>query len=233
MSDLVTRVSEDLNDQAVGHSFVTWGESQIRAYLVEALQVAYTVRPDLFISEHVFRLAPGSSSQRPCACGQIKRVVGVCNAQGRVLYPIRKRRASDRLLWRGGGCPGDPSRYRVRDYAIDVDGASFTVEPPPPAGQDVYVLVECAVEPGDGYDLGAVPVDLRAAVVQWALYRAKMVDGENNATIFAVAKEHKSTFFSLLQARGDADADRKSGTRSLSSLAAAESARLAQGVAHG
>lgn len=229
MSDLVTRVSEDLNDQAVGHSFVTWSESQIRAYLVEALQVAYTARPDLFVSEHVFLLAPGSASQRPCACGQIKRVVGVCNAGGRVLYAIRKRRASDRLLWQGGGCPGDPARYRVREYSIDVDGASFTVDPPPPAGQDVYVLVECAVEPDDTYDLDSVPVDLRAAIVQWALYRAKMVDSENNATIFAVAKEHKSTFFSLLSAQGSVDSDRKSGTRSLSSLAAAESARLAQG----
>ena len=36
-------------------------------------------------------------------------------------------------------------------------------------------------------------------MIQWALFRAKMVDGENNSTIYTVANMHQATFFQLLQ----------------------------------
>lgn len=233
IAELITRVSEDLNDHAPGHEFTTWGADQIRAYLLEGLQIAYTIRPDLFLHEVILTLTPGARTQKPCDCTQIRRVLGVCNADGRVLYPLRKKRQSDRLLWTGRSCPVDPKHYRVQEYSIDADGDYIFVEPPPPAGQTVYLLVECAINPTSITDSTDVATELAAPIVQWALFRAKMVDGENNAAIVTVAREHRSTFFTLLNAeatnKSSVDSDRNAGTRSLTSLSAAEQGRSAEG----
>lgn len=200
VSDLVKQVSIDLNDYAPGHEFTTWSASQIASYLAEGIKVAYSFRPDLFLQTTVFKLTPGSTYQKPCNCTQIRKIHGVCDANGRVLYGIRKRKNSDKLQWYGKTCPIDLKNFRIRDYYIDADEDSIFVEPAPPAGQDVYVLIECAKLPDskditDSYNVSA---ELEPAIVQWALFRAKMVDSENNATIFSVAEKHRATCFQLL-----------------------------------
>ena len=50
----------------------------------------------------------------------------------------------------------------------------------------------------NGYE---IPVELEAPAIQWALYRAEMIDGENNSTIYQVANAHKQTCFDLLRAQ--------------------------------
>lgn len=200
ISDVVQQVSVDLNDFAPGFEYTTWTERQLLAYVIEGLQVAFTVRPDLFLDAHVFKLTSSTSIQRPCNCTSIRRIYGICDAAGHVLYGLRKRKDSDKLKWYGVVCPTDPRHYKAREYSVDSEGDTFYIEPAPPAGQDVFVLLECAVAP-DASNTKAtdtVSTELVAPVIQWALYRAKMVDSENNATIFTVAREHKSTFFTLL-----------------------------------
>lgn len=201
LQEVVHQVSVDLNDYAPGFEFTTWTEPQLTTYVIEGLQVAYQVRPDLFLDAHVLKLESGTSIQRPCGCTQIRRVYGVCDSNGHVLYGLRKRKDTDKLKWYGSVCPTDPRSYRAREYSIDSEGDTFYIEPAPPAGQDVYVLVECAVAPtSDNTQANtAIEPELIAPAIQWALYRAKMVDSENNATIFSVAKEHKTTCFALLQ----------------------------------
>lgn len=198
---IVQQVSVDLNDFAPGFEFTTWTEPQLTAYIIEGLQVAYQVRPDLFLDTHVLKLESGTSVQRPCGCSQVRRVYGVCDSTGHVLYGLRKRKDSDKLKWYGSVCPTDPRYYKAREYSIDSKGDTLFIEPAPPAGQDVYVLVECAVAPTSDNTQATTEIEpeLVAPIIQWALYRAKMMDSENNSTIFAVAKEHKSTCFSLLQ----------------------------------
>lgn len=196
LQDIVRQVSVDLNDYAPGHEFTTWSDTQLTAYVIEGLRVAFSFRPDLFLTTKVVKLEPGTVVQRPCDCTQIRRILGVSTKDGRVLYTIRKKKQSDALTWNGPKCFTDPKYYKVREYSIDAEGDNLLIEPAPPAGQDIYVLVECASLPDDNSD---VPDELAAAAIQWALHRAKMMDSENNATIFNVAKEHKATFFSLLQ----------------------------------
>ena len=105
------------------------------------------------------------------------------------------------MQWYGKTCPVNPKNWKGRDYFIEANGDAFFIEPAPPVGQHTYALVECATIPTrdeliNGADL---PTELKAPVIQWALYRAKMVDSENNSTIFSVANAHKVTFFQLLQ----------------------------------
>lgn len=201
LQDVVQQVSVDLNDYAPGYEFTTWTEPQLTAYVIEGLQVAYQVRPDLFLDAHVIKLDSGTSIQRPCGCTQVRRVYGVCDSTGRVLYGLRKRKDSDKLKWYGTVCPTDPRHYRAREYSIDSEGDTLYIEPAPPAGQDVFILVECAVAPTSDNIKATTNIEpeLVAPIIQWALYRAKMMDSENNSTIFAVAKEHKTTCFALLQ----------------------------------
>ena len=201
LHDLVTQVSIDLNDYAEGHEFTTWSESQLAAYVLEGLQVAFTFRPDLFLHSAVIELDAGNNVQRPCDCTQIRRVYGISDKDGRLLYTIRKRKASDKLQWHGSSCPVNPKYWKAHDYYIDAEGDTFYISPAPPVGQTTYALIECASAPtmddlNNGYE---IPTELQAAAVQWALFRAKMVDGENNNTIYTVANNHKQTCFQLLQ----------------------------------
>lgn len=200
---LARQVSIDLNDYATGHEFTTWSEEQINTYLIEGLQVAFTFRPDLFLHSVVVELDAGSNIQRPCNCTLIRRVYGISTKDGRLLYGLRKRKSSERLQWYGKTCPADPAHYRARDYYIDSEEDTFFIEPAPPVGKTTYALLECAQAPtaedlANGYE---IPVELEAPAIQWALYRAKMIDGENNSTIYQVANAHKQTCFDLLRAQ--------------------------------
>lgn len=201
LASLVAQASVDLNDHAPGYEFTTWSAAQLSAYALEGLQVAFTMRPDLFLRTETVKLEPGTVVQKPCGCTQIRRVYGVSNAQGRVLYPIRKIKQSDRMTWTGRKCPVDPRHYRVREYAIDTDNDTLIVSPAPPAGQDVFLLVECAKIPtaAEFGDSTEISEELAAPVIQWILFRAKMVDSENNSTIFQVATRHEQSFYTLLQ----------------------------------
>lgn len=198
LQDLVKQVSIDLNDYAAGHEFTTWTEEQLSAYVIEGLQVAFTFRPELFMRSVVVELTAGNSIQRPCDCTKIRRVYGISTKEGRLLYGLRKRKASDKLQWYGKTCTVDPKYWKGRDYYIDSEGDTIFIEPAPPIGQKTYALIECATAPTSD-NVGDIPVELQAPVVQWALYRAKMVDGENNATIYQVANAHKQTCFDLLR----------------------------------
>ena len=201
LQDLAKEISVDLNDYAAGHEFTTWTEDQIIDYILDGLQVAFTFRKDLFLHPAVIELTAGSSIQKPCDCLNISRIYGISTKDGRVLYGLRKRKDSDKLQWYGKTCPVNPKNWKGRDYFIEANGDAFFIEPAPPVGQHTYALVECATIPTrdeliNGADL---PTELKAPVIQWALYRAKMVDSENNSTIFSVANAHKVTFFQLLQ----------------------------------
>ena len=79
------------------------------------------------------------------------------------------------------------------------DGRSFKVFPPvsATAKNDTHVLVECNVPPSA--DSGNVPFEVVAAVKQWMLFRAMLLDSENNAAIAEIGVQHRDTFYRLVQ----------------------------------
>lgn len=199
-SSLLERLAVDLNDAAPGHEFTTWSRPQLRAYLEEAVSTAFIERPDLFTETRIIKLKPCTVVQDTCDCTHIRRVIGQATKDGRILNTLKPKKNNDKLIWNGWTCPVHPRDFKLTQYSIDDVTNKLWVYPQVPAGLDIYVAVECAVMPDTSGDYD-VPVELEAAVIQWALYRAKMVDGENNATIVSVANAHKTTFWELLQAQ--------------------------------
>lgn len=198
---LLDQLAVDLNDAAPGHEFTTWSKQQIRAYLEEAIQTAFIERPDLFTDTRVIKLKPCTVVQDTCDCTHVRRVIGQSTKDGRVFKTLRPKKNDDKLRWTGRTCPVSPKDFELQEYSIDNVTDKLWVYPQVPAGLDVYIAVECAILPetfGDDYD---IPGELQAAVVQWVLFRAKMVDGENNTTIIQVANAHKQTFWELLNAQ--------------------------------
>lgn len=193
---LMERASVDLNDAAAGHEFTTWSREQLRAYIEEAVQIAFSERPDLFTELRVLKAQPCTMLQDICDCTSIRHVIGQSDKNGHVVKPLRERR-TEKLVWTGRTCPVLPKNFELNEYMIDRQMDKLWLWPQVPAGLDVYVLVECAVFPSD-IEAVDFPDELAAAVIQWVLFRAKMVDGENNQAIVTVAEQHKKTFYELL-----------------------------------
>lgn len=204
IGSLLDLLAVDLNDAAPGHAFTTWSKEQLGAYLEEAIQLAFLERPDLFLEERVLKVEPCALRHEVECCTKIRRVLGQCDARGRVTHMLRPRKLDMRMVWTGRTCATSPKTFKLTQYAIDDMDDSIWLWPQVPAGQDVYVLVQCAVLPtnvGEGYD---VPEELVPAVRQWALYRAKVIDAEVNQTVAQIATDHKQTFWQLLQASAGA-----------------------------
>lgn len=201
INSLLELIAVDLNDAAPGHEFTTWSREQIRAYVEEAVQVAFIERPDLFIETRVIRLQPCTYIQDTCDCTQVRRVLGQTTKDGRILRLLRPKKNSEKIQWHGRTCPVSPKNFELKEYSIDTLTDKLWVYPMVPAGMDVYVAVECSVAPSENSTNYDIPTELRAAVVQWVLYRAKMVDAENNTGVLAAAKEHQDTFWKLLTAQ--------------------------------
>ena len=73
------------------------------------------------------------------------------------------------------------------------------VFPPVPAtAPRQYVLIECYMPPEVHSDED-MPFEVIGAVKQWMLYRAMMIDSENNAAIAEIGLKHRETFFKLVE----------------------------------
>lgn len=201
VSSLLEQLAVDLNDAAPGHEFTAWSREQIRAYLIEGIQVAFTERPDLFIETVIIKVNPCSILQDTCDCTHIRRVIGQSTMDGRIIKELRQRSNNDKLRWTGRTCPTSPDKFELKEYSIDNITDKLWLYPQAPPGKDIYVLVECAKAPDNIQDDYDIATELLAAIKQWVLFRAKMVDGENNAAIIQVAMQHQNTFWKLLDSQ--------------------------------
>lgn len=202
-SALVEQISWDLNDQEPGYEYARWPYERLSAYLQEALDYASLAIRDAFVEKVVVRLEQGEVWQNACECEDILRVLGETTADGsRILRRLRRVDDDETLVWQGEGtrrCSYGTS-YQMESYTIDATtGKSFKVFPPVPASEKKprYVLLECFVPPSVSTDAD-LPYEMSMAVKQWVLWRALSLDTENNETVFALAKEHRDTFYRLV-----------------------------------
>lgn len=193
VTDVLDNLAQDLNDFAPGYSYVTWTKEQLRGYLYEALALIASERPELFAENKVVKLEPCVTWHTACDCTKITKVLGQSTVEGRIIKDLKRRDDSGKNLWTGRECPANPNNFSLSEYSIDTETNSFRVYPQPIPGQDTYVMVQCAVVP-DAYSDGAdIPNSVLAAANQWALYRAKSVDGENNQLVLQSARDHKES----------------------------------------
>jgi len=111
--------------------------------------------------------------------------------------------------WRGRGCAVDPADY-IPTNMFRADSASnlFEVYPPVPECADVWVEVRCVESPPalTDADLDSPLPDCKykAALTQWALYRA--LSGDSDTTLMQASAVHYRAFFDLLGLQMKADA---------------------------
>lgn len=202
-SDIIYGVSVDLNDQYEGAAYTRWTQSQLAAYYEEALLMAATAYPQLFYKTLVVQLEPGHGWQQACECTHIKRVLGESTEDGELISAMQEKKDANAYVWPGpfsAACSAKSTESKAfTGYSINATkDNSFRVFPPILPTETRYVMVTCYVEP-DATDLELdVPAQLVAVIKQWMLYRALIVDSENNPNIVEVAKTHLQTFSGLL-----------------------------------
>lgn len=193
---LLYDLAVDLNDAAPGHEFTTWSARQLLTYVEEGLQVACALRPDLFLHTVVIPVTPMSTEQTACQCTRIYRVIGQSDENGKVIRELRRMRSAEEARWFGPMCGRISDK--LTEYSIDDTSNKIWLYPQVPPNKKLYLLIECAVAPEGIDDSFEVPVQLLPIVKQWVLYRAKLVDGENNPLIVQVATMHEQSFYRLL-----------------------------------
>lgn len=200
-SDVVFEVSRDLNDQEPGYEYTRWTRAQLQSYLREALSTLSRLFKDKFQTTLTVKLEPGGNWQKACDCSEVVRVIGEATADGQLTRYLFKQDDIEANTWGGAvmsRCYGSASNYQMESYSISsTDGGMFRVYPPVPAGVTKYVNVECFKAPTGDLE-ASIPDEVVAAVKQWMLYRALMMDSENNATVIKLAEGHYQVYQNLI-----------------------------------
>ena len=218
IAEIIREVSMDLNDQEPGHEYVRWSVVQLHSYLREALVTVSRQLSDLFTKQVVVRAVGGNLWHKACDCTRVTRIFGESTKRGTVVRVLRRYADYDEFTWAGpveGVCPKAGYGYQPYGYSLSAtDESAFRILPSVPRGEVRYFLVECYKMPtGSSLDHD-VPEEIVAMLKQWMLYRALVMDSENNPAITALGKQHKETFFEMLKlalemrAQGDKDNDR-------------------------
>lgn len=193
-SKIISDVMRDLNDI----DGVYWTPEQLHSYYREALAELAELDKTYFTKRCEVQLMPGNVWQSGCDCTKIFRVIGETDGHGQLLNNLIERVDDNIFLWPGSvqpACPVTATASSLEGYSINKnDDKYFKVYPPVVAGSSKYVLLECYDEP-DYTDLTLeLPERFVAPIKQWMLYRAMVVDAENNTAIAQIAKMHLDTY---------------------------------------
>lgn len=196
LGGILDRLAADLNDAEAGHEFTSWTRDQLRGYLIEACQVITQARPEFFMQDRLLELTGCQDYYEVCGCQKITEdgVLGQADSSGHIFHTIKPRPDGAAGRWPGRACPpGSP--FKVREFSVTADGRFLRLYPGIPPRQTVYIAVRCAVLPED--DGSFLPGAVIPAAVQYVLFRAKMVDGENNPAVLTAAVRHWAVFAAL------------------------------------
>lgn len=212
---IIKQVSLDLNDQVDGYEYTRWSQEQLLSYVREAVIDASVMLKHLFYKQVLVKVEQAAVWQKPCDCTEIIRVIGEADETGRIVRMLLPMQDNDAGMFGNelSRCVTTKlSEYAMSRYSLYApDHAFFRVYPPVPVGVDKWVMLECFVRP-IVEDMGFnVPDELVTLVKHWVIYRALMVDSENNATVTEVAmnhfKVHQELFKGLMALRARETAD--------------------------
>lgn len=212
---IIKQVSLDLNDQVDGYEYTRWSQEQLLSYVREAVIDVSIMLKHLFYKQVLVKVEQAAVWQKPCDCTEIIRVIGEADESGRITRMLLPMQDNDAGMFGNEleRCVSTKrSDYAMSRYSLYApDHAFFRVYPPVPVGVDKWVMLECFVRP-IVEDMGFnVPDELVTLVKHWVIYRALMVDSENNATVTEVAmnhfKVHQELFKGLMALRARETAD--------------------------
>lgn len=201
---LCIQIAQELSDAAPGHEFTSWSRELVKAFILEAMQVSYQNRKDIFTHDVILRVT-SAGVEGGCGCTEYSRVDGQVMEDGTFLWPLRERPDEVKNVWTGPVCRKSIKQFKLKSYSLTNNNTDIIVYPTPPGGTEVYILASCSSIPTAG-DTTDVPDELVPAVVQWVLFKAKAIDAEHNPAIYEVAVTHRNTFFNLLNAQENKEA---------------------------
>lgn len=205
VSSIIYDVSVDLNDQVPGAPYLRWPKSQLFSYYQEALSELINIYKWDYYSTVVVPVSAGSNWQTACDCSEISRVIGESDAKGNIISNIIEQSLDDVYVWTGdvnANCTAsDPtSNSPFTRFSLNpLMENSFKVYPPASPGQKRYVVVECYKKPDVTDENLDCPQRFVQAVKQWMLYRALIIDAENNSAIAEIAKTHYQVYQQCLK----------------------------------
>lgn len=197
-TQIIKEVSKDLNDQVTNYEYIHWTKDLLAAYLQEALiNLAYNLK-EIFYKKIIVTVNPNQVWQTPCeGCSEIIKVYGEVDQQGNLIKVFYEKQDDNVYVGANFGyenCvdPNQPSNLYA--YSLNkVDYKSFRLYGNlKPTETDRRILIQCYQEPDN--TLTDIPYRLVAAIKQWMLYRALIIDSENNSTIAEIAKTHLQTY---------------------------------------
>lgn len=203
-TQIIQEVSNDLNDQVTNYEYTHWTTSQLRSYLQEALLMCAHTFKEIFYKKLIVTLDPHQIWQASCDnCTEIITVYGEVDEQNRLIKTFRIK--DDDSVYDGSVLKGQVCKSS--DYNADSELFAYTINKVDFKSFRVYgdlkptetgrrVLIECYQQPD--INLKDIPDRLVGIIKQWMLYRALIVDSENNATIQEIAKTHLQTYTLLL-----------------------------------
>ena len=210
-NSLLQSLASDLGDNEPGHEFSRWSEDDLLRLFNEAVCIIADLRKDLFSCPTVLKLQPGSI-QDISPCNRLGNVIGQVDKHGNLITPVSEASTDLQSRWTGKSCASNDKfgqrEYRMTSYSTDAHtNKTVVVSPPVPAGQDVYLQVNCTRSPrvvckGDNFD--ELDCGHMAAARQWVLAQAycSAPAGSVDANL---ARKHASMFFQLLNVKMRAD----------------------------
>lgn len=208
INQLILEVSRDLNDQVPGSEYLRWPYEQLLSYYEEVLLELAEAAKWLFTRTVVVPLEPCTTWQYTCDCTHIYRVYGECTKDGDLLNVAQETSDDDIYLWPNGEFSNRCDTInrtrstKFTSYKINrVSDDQFSVSPPvSPTDSPRYALVECYGKPNSSDESFSIPDEFIKPIKQWMLYRALIIDAENNDAIREIAKTHLQVYQSCLAA---------------------------------
>lgn len=199
-ADVIREVSFDLNDQEPGHEYTHWTVEMLQSYMREALIYVGARKQHWFSEMVVIPVKPTTDWQKACDCSEIMRIIGESDSHGHITKYLHGYLDDSSSVWGGNVvCNPSGSLSSVASYSIrNTDRSWFKLYPAPDLDKQTYVVAECYVRPDAALD-SHVPDEAVAIVKQWMLFRAMLLDSENNSSIMQVAAQHRQTFMDLLR----------------------------------
>lgn len=196
---------EDLNDIDTKCENTTFTLDQIKRYLIEGRCLIQEMNPEFYTEFRTFSLDAGKTQRiNMCKAGEIVGQVDCesCEVIGTMCECTSDYLKTSSINWGvhcESGCSKDKCEsFKLKCYIwINRAEGIINVHPPVPVDCDVCIGLNCQSDSGD-LDLDADIAGCKdlAALMQWALYRASMVDAEDPSS-FSAAQIYLNTFASL------------------------------------
>lgn len=188
------------------------GWDRLLGYWNEGACLVAEQRPDLFTRAMEIRLRPGSV-QEPDCCRSIGHVFGQSDNRGNVLKTIIAGSGALSERWSAAPVACKPSwPFRLKSVRrVGQAKNQMIVNPPVPAGEDVYLMVNCAMGARtfsiDELDFGVTDMDCgsTAALRQWVIFRFIAADESTDEMSIRRAATALKLFFTLINVKLKAD----------------------------